>query len=200
MDAKDLLLTQHAIVHSAGVSGARGSTLADRVFKVTDEQMRFRPAGQNSLAWLLWHVARAEDVFVNVVFEPGTQVYDAAWAKRLGVDRPEFGAGMTPDEVAALGDAIDLGALREYRDTVGRRTREMVRDMPDAKWEGRVEPADMRRAADTGALGRAAGPLSQFFSGQRRAVLLPSILTIHSSEHLGEALTIRSLGGFTLGV
>lgn len=35
---------------------------------------------------------------------------------------------------------------------------------------------------------------------QRRAVLLPSILAIHSSEHIGEALTIRGLGGFSLGV
>jgi hypothetical protein len=54
MDAKDMLLTQHAIVHASAVSGARGSTLADRTFEVSDEQMRLRPAGQNSLAWLLW--------------------------------------------------------------------------------------------------------------------------------------------------
>ena len=200
MDAKDLLLTQHAIVHSAAVSGARGGTLADRTFKVSDEQMRVRPAGQNSLAWLLWHMARAEDVFVNVIFQAGPQVHDATWRKRLGVDRPEFGAGMTADEVATLSDTIDLAALREYRDAVGRRTRELVREMPEAAWDGRVEAADMLRAVDAGALGRSAAPLSQFFTGQRRAVLLASILAVHNSEHLGEALTVRSLAGFSLGV
>ncbi|MBI1736590.1 MAG: DinB family protein [Candidatus Rokubacteria bacterium] len=200
MDAKDLLLTQHAIVHSAAVSGARGGTLADRTFQVTDEQMRVRPAGQNSLAWLLWHVARAEDVFVHLIFGAGAQVHDETWRTRLGVDRPEFGAGMTPEEVAALTDTIDLAALREYRNAVGRRTRDVLRELPDSAWEGRIEPADMQRAGDAGALGRAAAPLTQFFTGQRRAVLLPSILAIHTSEHIGEALTVRSLGGFSLGV
>lgn len=201
MDAKDLLRMQHAMVHSMAVSGAKVPMLADRTFKASDVEMRVRPApGQNSLAWLLWHMARAEDVFVNLVFEPGRQVYDEAWRRRVGVDRPEFGAGMTADEVAAVSDAIDVAALREYRNEVGRRTRERLSGLTDADWEGRVEAGDMQRAADVGALGRAADGMRQFFTGQRRSGMLTGIVSVHNAEHIGEALTVRSLGGFGLGV
>jgi hypothetical protein len=202
MDAKVVLLAQHAVLHAAAVSGARGPTLGDRTFgKMTDEQMRRRPVpGTNSCAWLLWHIARAEDLFVNVVFAAAPQVFDAGWRKRLGVDVLDIGTGNTPDEVAALSDGIDLPALREYRDAVGRRTRDLISGLADDAWEGRVEPADIQRAVDAGALGRAATGLSQFFTGQRRSVTLASIVAIHTSEHIGEALTVRGLGGFGTGI
>jgi uncharacterized damage-inducible protein DinB len=201
MDARDLLRSQHTIVHSRAVGGLKSPTLADATFTVDDPAMRMRPApGQNSLAWLMWHMARAEDVFVNLVFNGGAQLYDEAWRERLRTDRLEFGAGMTADEVAALSEGIDLTALRAYRDAVGRRTREVIAELTDQALEGRIEPADMQRAADAGALGHAVAAMTQFFTGQRRSVVFPTIITLHNAEHLGEAMTVRSLGGFGLGV
>jgi hypothetical protein len=38
---------------------------------LADDDMRRRPEGMNSLAWILWHVARAEDVAVNLVVTSG---------------------------------------------------------------------------------------------------------------------------------
>jgi hypothetical protein len=75
---------QHAAVHGAAIRGRGGPTLADRAFGlVSDEQFRLRPApGQNSLGWLLWHIARAEDALVNLVFLARPQVLDAGWAER----------------------------------------------------------------------------------------------------------------------
>ena len=39
----------------------------------------------NSLVWLLWHMARVEDVVVNLVVADGRQVLDDGWALRLKV-------------------------------------------------------------------------------------------------------------------
>src|SRR5215472_15949396 len=66
MDARDLLLEEHSAVHSASVGGNTFS-IADRTFAgLTDEQMRVRPREDlNSLAWIMWHIARAEDVMTN---------------------------------------------------------------------------------------------------------------------------------------
>ena len=68
MDARDLFLQQHAAVHSAAVGGNKMS-FADRTFAgLSDAQMRVRPREDlNSLAWLMFHIARAEDVFVNTL-------------------------------------------------------------------------------------------------------------------------------------
>ena len=103
MDARDLFLDQHAVVHSAAVGGNKASA-AERAFAgVTDDQMRVRPREDlNSVAWLMWHIARAEDIIVNPVLAGRAQVLDDAWVRRLGIARRDFGIGMTSAEVTEL--------------------------------------------------------------------------------------------------
>lgn len=68
MDARDLLLEEHTVMHSAAVGGNKAS-MAERTFAgLTDDQMRVRPRDDlNSLAWIMWHIARAEDIMANVI-------------------------------------------------------------------------------------------------------------------------------------
>jgi hypothetical protein len=201
MDARDLFLEQHAAVHAATVGGNKMS-LAERTFAgLSDEQMRVRPREDlNSLAWLVWHIARAEDVMVNAVLAGRPQIFDDEWARRLGVSRPDFGIGMSSPEVSELTRQIDLAALREYRDAVGRRTREVVTGFKPNDWQGQVTAADVERAAATGAFGARTEMLVKGFPGRPRTAMLSIIAIIHSANHLGEAATVRSAGGFGTGV
>lgn len=80
--------------------------------------------GHSSIAWLFWHMARCEDVGVNLVLRDGPQVLDRdAWTTTLGVAARDIGTGMPDDEAAALGRGVDLGALRRYREAVNHETR-----------------------------------------------------------------------------
>jgi hypothetical protein len=200
MDARDLFLNQHAIVHSAAVGGNKMS-VAERTFAgVTDAQMRVRPRPDlNSLAWLMFHIARAEDVLVNMTLDGRPQVFDDGWTKRLGVTRRDFGIGMTSDEVTELSERIDLGALREYRDAVGRRTREVIGGFKPEDWQGTVSTASVERAAAEGAFGSRTEALLKGMPGRPRAAMLSGIALVHSAGHLGEAATVRSAGGFGTG-
>src|ERR1700741_3063455 len=103
MDTRDLFLEQHAAVHSAAVGGNKMSA-AERAFAgLTDEQMRGRPREDlNSLAWLMFHIARAEDIMVNMVLGNSAQVFDDARMKKLAIARRDFGIGMTSPEVTEL--------------------------------------------------------------------------------------------------
>src|SRR5216110_346231 len=103
MDAKDLFLTQHAAVQSVAVGGNPASA-AERAFAgLSDDQMRVRPREDlNSLAWIMWHIARAEDIMANVIVNGRNQVFDDGWAPRLKIARPDFGIGMSKVEVAEL--------------------------------------------------------------------------------------------------
>src|ERR671924_439933 len=152
MDARELFLDQHAAMHSAAVGGNKMSA-AERTFAgLSDEQMRVRPREDlNSLAWLMWHIARAEDIIVNSVLSGQPQVFGDAWMKRLGIGRRDFGIGMTSAEVTELTKQIDVGALREYRDAVGRRTREMVSGFTPADWEVKVATEPDERVGVWGA-------------------------------------------------
>ncbi len=201
MDARDLFLGQHAAVHSAAVGGNKASQ-AERTFGgLTDDQMRVRPREDlNSLAWLMWHIARAEDIMVNPVLTGRAQVLDDGWAGRLGVPRRDFGIGMSSAEVSELTAQVDVGALREYRDAVGRRTREVVSGFAAADWDGQTEAAHLERAAAQGAFGGRAEMLVKVFTGRPRALFLSGIALFHSSGHMGEAVTVRTAGGFGTGV
>src|SRR5258706_11804639 len=151
MDGKDLFLSQHAAVHSAAVGGNKMSA-AERTFGgLTEDQMRVRPREDlNSLAWLMWHISRAEDIMLNAVLNGRDQVFDDAWMRRLKIDRKDFGIGMTSAEVTDLTKKIDVVALREYRDAVGIRTREIVGGFKEADWAGEIPAASLERAAAQG--------------------------------------------------
>jgi len=201
MDARDLFLDQHAAVHSAAVGGNKMSA-AERTFGgLTDEQMRVRPREDlNSLAWLLWHISRAEDIFLNTIIAGRAQVFEDGWVKRLGVTRRDFGIGMTKDEVTALSAQIDIGNLRQYRDVVGLRTREIVGSFNASDWEGQLTPESVQRAADEGAFGTRTEQMLKAFAGRPRIPVLSGIALFHSSGHMGEAATVRTAGGFGTGV
>jgi len=157
VDIRDLFLEQHAAMHSAAVGGNKMSA-AERTFTgLTDEQMRVRPREDlNSLAWFMWHIGRAEDIIVDAMVAGQAQVFDDTWMKRLGITRRDFGIGMTGPEVTELTRQIDVGALREYRDAVGLRTRERVGGFKPGDGEGSVTAEAVQRAAAAGAFG--AGP------------------------------------------
>ncbi len=201
MDVRDLFLDQHAAVHSAAVGGNKMSA-AERAFAgLTDDQMRVRPREDlNSLAWLMWHIARAEDIMVNTMLSGRAQVFDDTWMKRLGIARRDFGIGMTSPEVTELTRQIELGALREYRDAVGLRTRDVVKAFKPQDWDGQVAADAVERAAAEGGFGARREMLVKAFPGRPRAAVLSGIALFHSAGHMGEAATVRTAGGFGTGV
>jgi len=201
MEARDLFLSQHSIVHSAAVAGNAMSS-AERVFGgLSDEQMRIRPREElNSLAWIMWHIARTEDIFVNLMLAGRPQVFDDAWGGRLRVARRDLGTGMKSPEVAELTRQVDLAALREYRDMVGRRTREIVGAFGPGDWGGEISASAVERAAAEDAFGVVREMFLKVFPGRPRALALSGIALFHAAGHLGEAGTIRSAGGFGSGI
>ncbi len=201
MDVREMFLDQHAAMHSAAVGGNKMSA-AERAFVgVTDEQMRVRPREDlNSLAWLMWHIARAEDIIVNTVLSGRAPVFDDTWMKRLGIGRRDFGTGMTSPEVTELTRQFDLATLREYRDAVGLRTRDVVKSFKPQDWEGQVAAEAVERAAADGAFGARREMLVKAFPGRPRAAVLSGIALFHSAGHMGEAATVRTAGGFGTGV
>jgi DinB superfamily len=201
MDARDLLLEEHSAVHATSVGGNKFS-LAERTFAgLTDDQMRMRPREDlNSLAWIMWHIARAEDVMTNVIVNRGQQVFDDGWSSRVKISRPDFGIGMSMAEVAALSAAVDVAALRDYRDAVGRRTREIVSAYGPADWEGEVTADAAERAGALGCFGTRREALVKGMTGRPRRAVLSAICVMHSASHLGEGATVRSAGGFGTGI
>jgi hypothetical protein len=205
MDLTRFFSGLHAATHAGDVYDGH-TPGSDRVFGgLADEQMRARPGpGLNSLVWLLWHMARTEDVAVNLVVAGQPQVFDDAWARRMSIARPDMGTGMAADEVAALTEQADVGAVRAYRAAVGRRTRQIVRALPAETWDQILGLEDTARAAATGAFGPGDdwvdGVGHRPWQGHTRGEQLGNTAIRHNAHHIGEAVTVRGLAGFGLGI
>lgn len=197
MNALELFLREHAIVHTAELATPESRSMEDTVLRDLDEtQIRTRPHGLNSLAWILWHIARGEDIAVNPVVAARPQVFDGeAWAARLRVERRDIGTGMNAEEVAELSEQIDIPALRAYRLAVGRRTREVAQALAEPEWERTAGADDVRRASAEEAFGPypEAAWVERYWRGKSNAWLLHWLGVGHSLMHLGQGRWVRKL-------
>src|SRR4051812_9840062 len=86
----------------------------DRLFDMlSEEQLRCRPHPVvNSIAWIVFHISRAEDTGVNRYVVDLPQVFDGGdWGRRMNIEIRHHGYGMSDREVTALSQHIDLPAL-----------------------------------------------------------------------------------------
>lgn len=197
MDFRELILMQHARIHTAEV-GQPDWSVQDYILNgVSEAQMRQRPLpGSNSLAWLFWHMTRSEDIGATVILALSPQVIDQdEWWARLGVSTRDIATGMDDQEVGELTERIDLAALLAYRTAVGKRTRSILLDLsPEVLDEViDVDLIDHLRAA--GVFGPQGELVVQRWSGKKKAYTVSHTILGHALLHLGQADTIRNLLG-----
>jgi DinB superfamily len=176
MDARQLLLADHARIHSRAATGSADLSLEDGLCDgPTDEQLRGRPsAGLNPVAWLLWHLTRIEDVTVNRLVRGIPEVLDrGGWLDRLGVESRHVGTGSDDDEVGDFSERVDLVALRAYRAVVGRETRAWLAAVDLDTLEA-VPEAEERLAAAPAAIAERGAWLRGFWTGKTGCGSCPS--------------------------
>jgi hypothetical protein len=198
MEAHQIFLTRHAGVHSKMVDPEGWWKVEDTVWlDVAEEELRRRPTpDHNSIAWLVWHMARCEDVAVNTVLRGVPEVLDRdGWLAKLGIASRHIGTGATPAEVTTISQTIGLDALRAYRAAVGRETRQWVSTVDFSTLNAVVSAMDARRAAERGAFGDHGAWVEEHWAarGCRRSDFLFWLAIEHNWFHAGEIWVIRNL-------
>ncbi len=146
---------------------------ADLPADLSPEAAHHRPDGAgNSIAWLLWHVARVQDDHVAGLAE-GRQAWHDGWSRRfdLPYDHDDIGFGHTSEEVDTL-RIDDLQTLVDYHDAVHDLTLEYL---------GGVDARELDRVVDR----RWDPPVT---AGVRLVSLLGDCL-----QHLGQAAYVKGL-------
>lgn len=165
---------------------------------VPHDLMRQRPHPRvNSIAWILWHVARAEDVGLTRFVADRPQVlHEGGWMERLNAPWRSHGSEMSLAEVEELSRRIDLAALQAYCDAVQACTREIVSDLGAIDLQSTLGEDRLRRLmVDEGvAHVDAGGFVANYLSWTRGKCLFTFGLT-HAFQHLGEIETLATLLG-----
>ncbi len=194
-EALRLWLRQHAALHAREVTGDPEWSFQDQVLDgLSDNQIRRRPdSGAPSIAWLLWHLARIEDVTMNLLVAGTAQVLDEdRWLERLRLAHRDVGTAMGDGEVAEVGERLDLEGLRAYRLAVGQRTQAIAQTLESRDLGSPVDPARIRALLATGALAEGARGLAEEWSRWTTARFLMMPATRHSFTHLNQASRLRA--------
>jgi len=192
--AMEMFFSQHAMLHSAQMSESELWSYEDEIFSdLSEDQARVIPSRcVHSIAWIIWHTARIEDVTMNLLVAGSPQVFTQdKWLKQMKIEVEDTGNASDMESVLSLSTAIDLLELREYRLRVGRRTRQVVENLQAEELQRRVEPDRLLRVADEGAVLPAASELLEYWGKRTIAGLLIMPPTWHCFTHLNEADLIK---------
>jgi hypothetical protein len=193
-EAKSLFLSQHAMVHTARMSQSGLWSFEDEVLEgLSVQQIRLTPRNcDHSIAWVLWHITRIEDVTMNLLVAGNPQVLlREDWPEKMKVREEDTGNAMTTANMAELSEIIDLEALRKYRLYVGRQSREIVKSLHWEQIKQRVDPDRLQQIVEQGAVPRGVNGLLEYWGGLTVAGLLLMPPTRHNFIHLNEALRVR---------
>ncbi|MGB3716955.1 MAG: DinB family protein [Candidatus Promineifilaceae bacterium] len=194
LEAIQLFLSQHAPLHSAEMDHTESWSFEDEILNdLVEETVRRIPADcEHSIAWCIWHIARIEDVTMNMLIAGSAQLLHVdKWQDRMGISAVDTGNLMDEENVAELSATIDISSLREYRLAVGRRTREIVMDLQPGVLRKKVDPIRLQRVVDEGAVVQSALGLIEYWGKRTVAGLLLMPPTRHNFVHLNEATGLK---------
>jgi len=190
----EIFLSQHAMLHAAGMSKMGLWSFEDGILDgLAADQVRIIPSNSDhSIAWVVWHMTRIEDATMNLLVAGSPQVLlGENWLERMEIPMRDTGNAMDATGVANLSAAVNVLALRDYRRSVGRRTRAIVKHLQPQELQQKVEPARLGQMTAQGAVRAEAGRLLEYWCGLSISGLLLMPPTRHSFVHWNEAQRIK---------
>jgi hypothetical protein len=163
MDTKDYICTE--LDHLKRVTGRVLDGLSH------DEAMWRPGSGCNSIALMLYHSARFEDMIIQTKIQNSTALWESEkWYERLKLPKDETGAGYTLEQVDAF-SVPDFKDLRDYADAVRQRTVSCIKNIALENLDKVVQL-----------------PFGEFTMGSLFALLIG-----HQAQHIGEMSYVRGL-------
>ena len=190
---RPLLLQQHAQLHTNSMSAYGDWSYQDEVLvDVPQSWMRIIPEGEDhSIAWLLWHLTRCEDITMNMLVLRGDQLlHSEGWLDKLDIQWRDTGNAMTPKEITEFSQDINLDALMNYRLSVGISTQNIIKQLKQEDIYRKVDPEDIQRLFDEAAVLEEARGVAEYWSKRDAAGLLLMPATRHILSHLNEASAV----------
>jgi hypothetical protein len=150
--------------------------LSEAITELNSEQLHFRPLGHGkSIAFIIWHFVRTEDIVVNSFLQKKLQIWNAnGWAEKLGIDLDCGATGISADQTATM-RIHDMGEFCKYMNSTFETSEAYLENLTD--WH-------LESECDLPLLGTK--PLLN---------VIGDILIQHASNHLGEIYYLRELQG-----
>lgn len=197
--AIDLFMDVHARVHASNVSRADYVTFEDEIWDGLDETT-FR-TGQNkkgrTVAYGMWHSARIEDITMNLLVADNDQVIDqSGWMEKINSTIYDTGNALDADQILAFSKTIDMQALRDYRNAVAQKTRNIVRLLTFSSLKTIASKSGLEKAVFLGAVVNHEDALwlIDYWKKKTAAGILLMPATRHHLVHINESKDAKKRG------
>jgi hypothetical protein len=140
---------------------------------LTPVELRWQPTlASNPISWIVWHMARVEDRWVNQVLRGGVELWISdGWYEKFGMSEEAHGYGDTVEQVRAMPE-VAMSDILDCFDAVRKSTLAHLERMTPEQLEATY--AHPRLTGTTGAW------------------ILGHIL-VENSQHLGQVAYIRGI-------
>ena len=193
-DMKQLLLKHHAMVHAGNMTNLDVYSFEDELCQdVPETAMREILAKEDhSLIWILWHMARIEDLTMTILVADSETVFDSGdWKNRLNAPIIHTGNEISDTEMTELNQQINIAELRAYRKAVGQATQKIMQQIDVDTVKQKVDAGRLQRLRESGAVLESASGIIDYWSKRDIAGLFLMPATRHNLVHLNEGLQIK---------
>ena len=150
---------------------------------LSEDEINWRPGAEsNSIAFLIWHVARVEDRWTNTFGKGAEEVWVRHdWSEKFGLSARDMGAGFGLDQLSEF-PRLSSELLQSYFDAVREETLELIRGLG---------PADYDDAPGRSAFPESPGAVERF-AGFTYARMFRQLIG-EEDQHLGQVSYVRGL-------
>lgn len=145
-EAKQLFLDIHARLNEARVSNTSFNEVDQLIQDLTVEEYAVMPTkNDETIAWVLWHIARIEDITMNILVAKQKQIFNEDWQTLLHCPITDTGNALNDDEIIELSHSINIQELLNYRNEVAKQTRKIVSLLTYEDMIRKVDIADIHK-------------------------------------------------------
>lgn len=128
-EAKQLFLELHSKLHLSSITRTSPNEVDNLLNDLAPHEFNIMPTSKDqTIAWVLWHTARIEDLTMGILVAEGKQLFDGEWKKQLNTIS-DTGNALSKDEIVQLSRKLNIETLIAYRNAVGQRTLKIVKSL-----------------------------------------------------------------------
>lgn len=195
-ESKSLALSLHSMVHSSMMSGIGKKSFEDELWEGLDEDT-FRTSRNEkgrTIAYGIWHSSRIEDITMNLLVAGEKQIFNSgSWQERINSKIIDTGNAMSENQIVEFSKAIDIQELKNYRIAVGRRTRDIIRNLSSGDMKRKFDKYRLQRILDEGAVlnVEASNWLISFWGRKNVSGIILMPVTRHHVVHINESISAK---------
>jgi hypothetical protein len=139
--AKNLFLDLHKKLHLSNITEGEENEV-DRLFSDLEpwEYAVMPTSKDETMAWVIWHIARIEDLTMGILVSGEDQLFNEDWKKRMNAPITDTGNALDDEGIMKLSKSLQVEELLHYRSAVGKRTRQIVRNLQPGDMVRKVTP------------------------------------------------------------